>query len=83
MNERIYDSWTIYRNRNVYWRPRGCLGTKEEWDKAKRLSYFERIASKDAKADWRAEIVMGLRDATYQRQGKNRWVLVKSGMGYA
>jgi len=33
--------------------------------------------------DWRLHIDMALRSAVYQRQGKNKWVLVKTGNGFA
>lgn len=47
------------------------------------LSYWERRARKSPMADWRVYLNSPLRDREYQRQGKNKWVLVKSGMGFA
>ena len=53
------------------------------WNKIKTLKHFEKLAAKDPKHDWRAVVNLPLRDATYQRQGKEKWVLVKSGKGFA
>jgi hypothetical protein len=44
---------------------------------------YENAARKDPNHDWRAECLLPMREATYQRQGKNEWVLVASGMGFA
>lgn len=54
-----------------------------EFEDAPRLSKFERMARKEPNADWRYKLNLPLRDAEYQRQGKNNWVLIKSGMGFA
>jgi hypothetical protein len=49
----------------------------------KRLSDFEEMAKKEPDADWRYSFLMALRDGEYQRQGEGKWVLIKSGQGYA
>jgi hypothetical protein len=46
------------------------------------LMRFEKIARK-AKGDWRLHIERALRSSIYQRQDRNKWVLVKCGEGYA
>lgn len=49
-----------------------------------RLARFERMARLDlVEADWRYKLSLPLRDAEYQRQGKNNWVLIKAGLGFA
>jgi len=53
-----------------------------EWKDAPTLLKFELMARKKA-GDWRYILNLPLRDAEYQRQGKNKWILVKSGMGFA
>lgn len=47
------------------------------------LQRFEDMAKADPDHDWRFTLNLPLRDAEYQRQGDARWVLVKSGMGFA
>lgn len=51
-------------------------------EKYPRLNRFELMARKRG-GDWRFELNLPLRNAEYQRQGKNNWVLIKSGMGFA
>jgi len=79
MRTRIHESWFITRDAKVVFR-----GSPDaEWDDLPTLMKFENMARKDPDHDWRAECIMGLRDATYQRQGRNQWVLVASGPGDA
>jgi len=74
-----FGGWTIYRNNKVYYRAReGAESPKE----VRTLRYFENRARKDP-ARWKAEYDGALRDATYQRAGRNRWVLIHSGPGFA
>jgi len=51
--------------------------------KAPTLQKIEKMAQKDPDHDWRFVKITGLHDETYQRQGQNNWVMVKSGPGYA
>ena len=49
-----------------------------------RLVRFERMArALPESADWRVRFHGPLSDVTYQRQGRNNWVLVKTGEGFA
>jgi hypothetical protein len=43
----------------------------------------ERLAAEDPEADWRVYFFAPLYEATYQRQGPGRWVLIESGEGFA
>lgn len=43
----------------------------------------ERIARKMIKKDWQIWFISAFQDLTYQRQGRNKWVLVEIGKGYA
>lgn len=47
------------------------------------LRKFEYMARKDPSHDWRVRLDAPLRMREYQRHGKNKWVLVKSGRGFA
>lgn len=44
---------------------------------------LELIARKKPKKDWRVELISAFESLIYQRQGRNKWVLVEVGMGYA
>ncbi len=81
LKTRIYGGfggWYIERNKKtVYW-PEPNL----EFNQYPTLMKFE-LQARKIKGDWRAIVDLPLRSAEYQRQGKNRWVLVKSGQGFA
>lgn len=47
------------------------------------LAEFEAMAEKDPEHDWRVLLHAPLRSSEYQRQGKDRWVLINSGPGFA
>ncbi len=47
------------------------------------LQCFENKARKWKKGDWRLKIDGPLYDAEYQRQGRNNWILIKKGLGFA
>ena len=51
--------------------------------KAKTLRYFELLARKSQKADWRLVKIGPLHSETFQRQGKNNWVCIESNKGFA
>ncbi len=82
MRTRIYDvfgGWTIYADDELLYAPPMDL----EWNEYPTLMTFENMARKAPQKDWRAKLNLPLRDAEYQRQGKNYWVLVRSGIGFA
>ena len=56
-------------------------GVKTEKD-FKTLREIEIEAQKDPNNDYRLILEAPLRSSYYQRQGKNKWVLYKSGMGF-
>ena len=63
-----------------------CIYDEEpniEWDDAPTLMKFENMARKDPDNDWQFELRLPLRDARYQRHGRNCWVLVERGLGFA
>lgn len=47
------------------------------------LAEFEEMAKADPNHDWRVTLDAPLRSREYQRQGEGRWVLIKSGQGFA
>lgn len=47
------------------------------------LMRFENEARKEPDIEWIAQVDLPLRNATYQRHGKNTWVLIEKGMGFA
>ena len=82
LRTRIYNGcggWTITKNKKIVYAPHGDL----EYNEYPTLMKFENMARKDPYNDWRAECMLPLRDATYQRRGKNEWVLIKFGRGFA
>ena len=71
-----FGGWTITRNGKIYY----CA---EQDEKAKTLADIEKIAAKDSNNDWRADVLLPLREASYQRQDDKKWVLVRTGLGFA
>jgi len=53
------------------------------WDEYPVLQDFETLARKEPHRDWRAILTLPLREAEYQRQGENRWVLIRTSEGFA
>lgn len=79
MNTELYfgfGGWTVTLNGQLFFQ-----ADPDEDDLL--LSDVEQEARKNPDNDWRAEYYGPLRDATYQRQGDNRWVLIASGPGFA
>ena len=82
MRTRLYHGfggWLITRNGELYF----LEDTGKEFKESKTLSFIERQAKLEPDADWRAKLNLPLRDATYQRQGKSKWVLIRRGQGFA
>lgn len=82
MSEKIiagFGTTMILKNKKVIYSEKPNL----EWEDAPTLMKFENMARKSPQADWRYILNLPLRDAEYQRQGKNKWVLIKTGMGFA
>ncbi len=53
------------------------------WEDLPTLMKFENMARKDPNHDWQLILDAPLRSRIYQRHGRNNWVLVKSGQGFA
>lgn len=71
-----FGGWTITLNGVLYFQSDSDEGGPP-------LSSIEEIARDQPDNDWRAEYTGMMRDATFQRQGENRWVLIASGPGFA
>jgi len=55
----------------------------DEFEKMPTLMTFENMARKDPNHDWQAVMEGPMSGRTYQRHGRNLWVLVKQNMGFA
>lgn len=47
------------------------------------LSTIEKMARKEPHKDWRIELIETFSSYTYQRQGRNKWLLIEIGKGWA
>jgi hypothetical protein len=74
-----FGGWSIYKNGELFF----VEDHFKEWDDFKKLQYIEEIAEKDPNNNWIAELELPLRDATYQRHEKGKWVLIRKGIGFA
>lgn len=82
LDTRIYQGfggWHITKDKELVF----MADSDMEWEDFPTLMKFEKMARKEPNHDWRAVCQLPLRDAVYQRQGENRWVLIESGMGFA
>ncbi len=82
MNTRLYSGfggWIIIQNGEYYF----MEDSDKEFNENKTLMYIENRAKLEPDLDWKAELNLPLRSAVYQRQGKNNWVLVEEGIGFA
>jgi hypothetical protein len=84
MNTRLYNGfggWWIKKDRKLYF-----MEAPKKWEernKGKTLMYIEIRARLQPECDWQAVLDLPMRSAVYQRQGKNKWVLIKTGRGFA
>lgn len=79
MNKRIY-GWGMYGvkcNGKLVW-----MQSNEEWDQCWTVQRAENLARK-RRGDWRIVFVGPLSHHEYQRHGRNRWMLVVKGLGFA
>jgi hypothetical protein len=68
----------LTKNGEVVWEE----GNKEFKD-CITVAQAEEIAAKDPDNDWRIELYGPLSEAVYQRHNKDKWVLIKTGLGFA
>ena len=78
-----FGGWHIERDGKTWYRAAQIEDGRSAWRNCRTLRWAERRARLDPDHDWRAVCDLPLRSATYQRQGRNRWVLVASGPGFA
>lgn len=74
-----YGGWSITKNGAQYF----TEDQNKDWSETKVMAEIEKEASQDPENDWRAELYLPLREATYQRQGEGKWMLVRTGEGFA
>ena len=68
----------LYRDREAV----DCVVTDDE-AAGYEVKHHEVLAAADPDHDWRIKVDGPMSDATYQRQGDGRWVLIEKGMGFA
>ena len=73
----------ILKDNKMFYYPNQCDLSRESWKKQKTLMWIELQARKSSRHDWRLVCDMPLHKEVYQRQGKNNWVLVEKGLGFA
>lgn len=81
LNTRLYHGfggWSIYKDGTLIFQD----DSDKEWHEYKTLMFIENKAKLKPNCDWRAKIFLPLREAEYQRQD-GKWILVKTGMGFA
>lgn len=54
-----------------------------EFEDIPTLQKFEDMAAADSEHDWRVAFYGPLHEEEYQRQGPGRWVMIRSGEGFA
>ncbi len=82
LKTRLYNSFGGYhitKNGKLFF----MEDTQKEYDECKTLQYIENRARKSPGSDWRCIVSLPLRGAEYQRQGKNKWVLIREDRGFA
>ena len=82
MKTRMYNyfgGWHIEKDGETVYRGVAYL----DFEEYPTLMKFENMARKDPNRDWRAVLYLPLSGSTYQRQGKNEWVLIDSNLGFA
>ena len=82
MKTRMYSGfggWMISRNKKLVYMGDSNL----DFNEYPTILKFENMARKDPNANWLATIELPLRGGTYQRHGKNLWVLIESNQGFA
>ena len=82
MRTRLYGPECVIRRDDALWFS-PAYGDGVAWADNPTLMSIEHKARNEPNHDWRFAFRAALRDATYQRQGRNEWVLVESGDGYA
>lgn len=82
LQTRLYNGfggWSITRNGALFYQAEN----NADFDGCKTVAEIEEIAKIDPDNDWRAELFLPLREATYQRHGDDKWMLVRVGEGFA
>jgi hypothetical protein len=81
MKTRLYNGfggWTVFKDDTIV-----SNMDNVGYDEAPTLLRFENMARKEPESEWRAELYLPLRGATYQRHGYNMWVLIETNPGFA
>lgn len=84
LETRLYNGfggWTITKDGELYFMENPS--EEKAWEEWKQMKEIEEEAKKDPDHDWRAEVFLPLRGATYQRHGEGKWVVIESNQGFA
>lgn len=74
-----YGGWSVTKNGDHFFQEDRDV----DFEDAHTLQDIENRISDDDVNEYRAILMMALRDATYQRHSKGKWVLIEKGPGYA
>lgn len=73
-----FGGWSIYKDGELYFEDQ-----TGGYDTAPQLFEFEITARENPDHEWIAKLFLPLREATYQRHDKDKWVLIETGLGFA
>jgi len=76
-----FGGWSIEKDGQHYYSADPSV--ELEWEEYKTLSEIEEEAKLSPKSLWIAELDLPLRSAKYQRSECGKWILIKSGQGFA
>lgn len=74
-----FGGYHVEKNGEVFYFPDSDL----KWEEYKTLAQIEEDAAKEPDADWRVILNNPFRGATWQRHGKDEWVLIETNLGFA
>ncbi len=74
-----FGGWSILKNGHLFF----SENSEKEWEESKTLQGVEDMIGNNETDDFIAFLYTPLRDAKYQRQGKNNWILISQGLGFA
>lgn len=87
MNMRLYQSFGGHHvtkdGKDFFMPQQETVSNPVKWEEWKTLQYVENRARKYPRSDFRLIAEMPLYRKEWQRQGKNNWVMIKSGNGFA
>lgn len=74
-----FGGWSITKDWQLFF----VESINKEWEECADLNHIETLIKEGDEAEYCAVLYTPLRGATYQRQEKNKWVLVEVNEGFA